>query len=123
MVQISPRGLVAVPRGDSFTLELSLNVGTPLNIINFNMQEDDVACLRIFRANDKWEDFMVNKEASVEDVVEREGEKFIHFKFSHEDTNFLTADCYYYEFKMFYTRDDIEYVETIYPRTKIVITN
>lgn len=123
MVQISPRGLVAVPRGDTFTLELSLNVGTPLNIINFNMQEGDIAYLRIFRANDEWENYMVSKEATVENVVEKDGEKFIHFHFEHEDTNFLTADCYFYELKMFYTRDNMDYVETIFPRTKIVITN
>lgn len=123
MLQVSPRGLIAVNRGDTFTLELSLNVGTPLNILNFDMREGDVAYLRLFRSNEPWEEYMLSKEATVEDVEIINDEKFIHFKFIHEDTNYLTADCYFYELKMFFSRNDNDYVETIIPRNKFIITN
>lgn len=123
MITVNPRGMLAVVRGDSFDLELSLNIGNPLNIINFNMQEGDIACLRIFNANDKWEDYMMSKEAYVEDIVEHGTEKFIKFTFNYEDTNFFEPDCYFFEMRMLYNRDGLDHILTITPRNKFVITN
>ena len=119
-MNISPNGIIEVYRGDTFILPLSLNLGNPIQKDIFEMQEGDRAVLRIFRANDFWENYLVSKTATLSDVKENE---FVQYSFASSDTLFLESGIYFYEVKLFYTRDNVENVTTLFPRKRFIILN
>lgn len=123
MVHQISQGLITVHRGDTFNLPLSLNVGTPLNISNFGMQQGDVARLRLFVANEPWEDYVLSKDATIENVTIENEIEYVTFSFNERDTQHIIAGEYYYELKVLSTRDNVDYITTVIPRRKFVITN
>ena len=123
MVHHISQGLITVHRGDTFNLPLSLNVGTPLNINNFGMQQGDIARLRLFVANEPWEDYVLSKDATVENVTIENEIEYVTFSFTEKDTQHIIAGEYYYELKVFSIRDNVEYATTVIPRRKFVIAN
>lgn len=121
MIKIAPNGIIEVTRGDTFTLPLSLNVGTPLSPEYFSVENGDILRLRIYQANSKWEDYILSKTGTLDNVSE--DKQTITFRFDSDDTLHINSGLYFYELKIFYTRDDYDYIETIIPRRKIYILN
>jgi len=120
MFQKSKNGIITLTRGDSFTTRFFINQGTPLNPILFDFEPGDVIYFRLFRANDSWDNPIVRKTYTDNDVTE---DGYLTVSFNPEDTNWIKYGIYYYEAKILYTRDNENKVWTFIPRTKFYLTN
>ena len=120
MFHIDKNGIITLTRGDSCTFPLFLNMGTPLNPLPFNLQEGDKVRFKVMRANEKFEDAFISKTYTIADLDE---DGNIVVKFEPSDTNWFEAGMYYYEVKLEYVRDEIDYINTFIPRTRFHIVN
>lgn len=120
MFHIAKNGIITVNRGDTFTLPIFVDFGTPLKPDRLELQEGDQVTLRIVGANDDWENAIIVKVGTVKDLNE---DGAVVFEFNNDDTNWVDPNLYYYEVKVEYTRDDKFNVKTFIPRTKFFILN
>ncbi len=118
MFHIAKNGIITLHRGDTFTLPILINLGTPLEPNIFDLKEGDQVIFRLMRANEKSEDATIEKVYTVNDLNE---DGAINVIFTNDDTNWLDPDTYYYEVQLRYYSDDIENVNTFIPRTKFYI--
>lgn len=84
MFQKSKNGIITVTRGDSFTTSFFINTGTPLEPSLFEFENGDTIQFRLFRANDSWENPIVRKTYSKDDVSE---DGYLTVSFNPEDTD------------------------------------
>ena len=117
---ISKNGIVTLVRGDTFTLKADLNIGTPLQPLNFVLGEGDYVVFRLFNANSNWESYLLEKEATMEDLDDRGN---VLFTFTSEDSEYLSQGQYYYQIRLFYTRNGDTRVITLMPRTKFYVVD
>lgn len=117
---ISKNGIVTLVRGDTLVLKASLNIGTPLQPLIFELEEGDYLVLRLFTANSSWESYLLDKEATMEDV---DDDNNVLFTITNEDSEYLRQGQYYYQIRLFYTRDGDERVITLMPRTKFYVVD
>lgn len=116
---ISKNGIVTLVRGDTLVLKASLNIGTPLQPLIFELEEGDYLVFRVFTANSSWESYLLDKEATMEDVDDNN----VLFTITNEDSEYLKQGQYYYQIRLFYTRDGDERVITLMPRTKFYVVD
>lgn len=117
---VSTNGIVSLIRGDTFELPIELNIGSPLAPQYITLGQDDVVELRVFYANQQWENPIMRKSATSDNVST--DEKSVIFKFNGEMAYFEPGE-YYYQVKAFYYVEDILRVVTLVPRTQFNILN
>ena len=126
MIQISDNGVVSVFRGDSFTLPISVDLGTTLNLNIYTLQSGDKLYLGIEEPECPFEMAIVKKVAT---ASEQDSSGTISFFFVPDDTLYLVPGTYYYEVKLQKmltsnesgeSGEDFE-VDTIMQRTKFII--
>ena len=120
MFHIAKNGIITVNRGDTFTLPIFVNLGTPLEPEIFDLREGDQVIFRIVRANDSFENAIIEKVCTIEDLNE---EGSLNINFETEDTSWIEPNLYYYEVKLEYLREDKFNVKTFIPRTKFYIVD
>lgn len=120
--KLNKNGIITLHRGDTFTLPVCINLGSGVDPDYYDLQEGDVLYFGLLEPGQKWEEAIVKKIITSEDV-EKGSDPMIHFYT--EDTEYLVPGNYYYEVKLFRssnnTEDGFEHVDTIIPRTKFVI--
>lgn len=117
---ISKNGIVTLIKGDTFHIVMDLNVGTPLQPLKFILENGDYVQFRLFRANNDWNNAVLIKQVTKDDL-DNHGNAV--FTFNSEDTEDLSCGTYYYQVKLFYTREETLKVITLMPRTKFHLMN
>ena len=124
MFDISRNGIICVSRGDTFTINIFVNIGTLLEPLQYILEEDDKLYFALMEPNQPFEHALIRKVFTKEDEDENHN---INMKFKSEDTEYLLPGNYYYMVKL--TRpvqsesgeEESCLVDTIISKTKFVI--
>ena len=92
MYNITKNGIITVNRGDSFTISLPLNVGTPFNPEYYRLGEDDEVYFGLMEPNQPFEFALVRKIFTKDNQT---GD-VLNMSFRPEDTEKLLPGRYYY---------------------------
>lgn len=120
MFHIAKNGIITLTRGDTCTFPISMNVGTPLNVSIFDLQEGDKVRFKVMRANERFEDALISKTYTIENLDDKGN---IIVEFENSDTQWIESGTYFYEVKIEYVRNEKKYINTFIPRTKFYIVN
>ena len=115
MFSISDNNIITLNRGDSFSLDIFVNVGSPWNPIQYTLGEGDNVYFALCEPNQPFEFALVRKVFTKDDLTD---EGMVHMDFSGEMTEYLLPGVYYYTIKL-QTYDGS--VSTIIPKTKFWI--
>ena len=120
MFDISGNGIITLSRGDSFTLEVYVNLGTELEPVEYRLGYGDSLYFALMEPNQPFEHALIRKEYTQDDVNE---EGLVVMKFQAEDTEFLMPGNYYYMIKLARPGEESGevLVDTIISKTKFVI--
>lgn len=125
MFEISNNGIIKINRGDSFSLNVFINLGTCLEPIQYVLQQGDSVYFALMEPNQPFEHALMRREFTVADLDE--DDKVI-MNFSSEQTEYLLPGTYYYMIKLRRLEklgesgEENEYsVDTIIPKTKFII--
>ena len=120
MFDISNNGIVLINRGDTFTLNIPINVSNVIEPVYYTLTEHDRVYFALMEPNQPFEYALIRKVFTEEDQDEND---CVHMNFSTEMTEFLVQGNYYYMVKLVRNFDDEEHmlVDTIVPKTKFVI--
>ena len=120
MFDISSNGIVTISRGDSFSINVVINLGTKLEPVLYSLEEGDKVYFALMEPNQPFECALIRKVATKEDESE---EYLINFKFSPEMTEYLMPGNYYYMVKLVRPGEESgeEEVDTIISKTKFII--
>ena len=116
MFDISRNGIITISRGDNFTLNVFVNIGTNLMPIQYMLRGEDKLYFALMEPNQPFEHALVRKVFTSEDLDE---DNNVDMNFSCEDTEFLLPGNYYYMIKLYRAEEDL--VDTIITKTKFVI--
>ena len=116
MFDINGNGIITVSRGDSFTINTSINIGTLLVPVYYTLEEGDKVYFALMEPNQPFEHALVRKVFTKED---QDKDLDVVMNFSSDDTEFLMPGVYYYMVKL--QRGDL--VDTIITKTKFVIND
>lgn len=121
MFEISSNGIITVSRGDSFTLNVFVNIGTVLDPLQYSLSGEDKLYFGLMEANQPFECALIRKMYSEEDQDAETG--MVAMRFVPDDTEFLLPGKYYYMVKL--VRVDAETgaetVDTIITKTRFII--
>lgn len=119
MASISNNLIIVLNRGDSLQVPLFINCGAGLLTVRNTLGENDKVYLGVMSANKRFEEAIIKKVYTIDDVNE-DGDVVI--KLEPKDTEYVLSGTYYYEIKLQQFDDNgKEYVYTIVPRTKFII--
>lgn len=120
MFNVSSNYIITVTRGDSFTLNTFVNLGTKLNPVQYFLEEGDKLYFGLMEPHKPFEEALIRKVFTKDDANE-EGE--IVMNFSGEMTEYLLPGTYYYMIKLVRPGDESgeEYIDTILSKTKFII--
>lgn len=124
MLDVSKNGIITLSRGDSFSLNVFVNLGTELEPIPYRLKEGDKLYFALMEPHKPFEHALIRKEATVEDYDEETDS--VKFSFTSEMTEFLMPGNYYYMVKLRRTElgesgEENESVDTIISKTKFII--
>lgn len=120
MFDISGNGIITLTRGDSFSLDVFVNLGTKLQPIQYVLQPGDKLYFALMEPNQSFEHALIRKEFTNENLDE---DDYVVMDFSSEMTEFLMPGQYYYMIKLVRTIDDKQIVDTITSKTKFFIVD
>ena len=115
MLLLSTIGQIRLTRGDSFDLPLTINQGTSLDPVRYELDKDDELYFALMEPNQPWEQAILKKKYTFDDKINGD----IWIKLTPKDTMCLLPGLYYYQIKLRiydYTVNDY-YVNTIVPKT------
>lgn len=132
-LKLSKNGIITLNRGDTFTLPIHINLGSGVapdygdeegeKYKTYILRNSDKLYFALLLPNQKWEDAIVKKVRSANDIDPESKTILLHFY--PEDTEYLVPGNYYYQIKLYRcpqsTEDHHEHIDTIVPRTKFVI--
>lgn len=125
MFDISNNGIISINRGDSFTLDVFINLGTCIEPIQYQLQPGDKVYFALMEPNQSFEHALMRREFTNVDLDE---DDFVSMKFDSEQTEYLLPGTYYYTVKLARAEESSESgeetkytVDTIIPKTKFVI--
>lgn len=124
MFDISGNGIIKINRGDTFSLDVFINLGTCLEPVQYVLEEDDRVYFALMEPNQSFEHALMRREFTKADLDE---DDFVHMEFSNEQTEYLMPGTYYYMVKLVRkvpTESGEEnkcIVDTIIPKTKFII--
>ena len=96
MFDVSQNNLIAVTRGDSFSVPLFINKGTDVKPIRYTIGDKDEIYLAIMEPNQIFEQALVKKVFTNKDL-NKYGDVYIDI--DHEDTRCLLPGKYFYQIK------------------------
>lgn len=97
MFRISSNGIITVNRGDSFEFPVTLNIGSDIARVEYQLTETDVLYLGIMEPNQPFETAIIRKKFTHKDLDE---DNNIKIRFWPEDTRFVLPGKYYYQIKL-----------------------
>lgn len=97
MFKISSNGIVTVNRGDSFELPITLNIGTSLKHVEYQLSKEDILYLGVMEPNQPFETALIRKKFTYEDLDE---DGNINVRFWPDDTVCVLPGKYYYQVKL-----------------------
>lgn len=120
MFDISSNGIIRLSRGDSFSLDIFVNIGTQLNPVQYVLGEGDRLYFALMEPNQPFEYALIRKEFTSDDNDE---DGYVIMKFTPEMTEFLVPGIYYYMVKLVRPGEESgeELVDTIISKTKFFI--
>lgn len=116
MFDISKNGIVTLSRGDCFTLNVEVNIGSIIEPIYYMLEEGDKLYFALMEPNQPFEHALIRKVFTGED---QDSLGNVIMNFTADDTEFLIPGNYYYMIKL--SREDGTFVDTIVSKTKFVI--
>jgi len=119
MFQISNNGIIVINRGDSFTINASINIGTILEPITYTLQPGDRVYFGLMEPNQPFEFAVMRRRFTNADLDEHDN---VVMKFDSDQTECLLPGVYYYMIKL--ARKDEngkDIVDTIIEKTKFII--
>ena len=117
MFDISPNGIVIVNRGDTFSIDVFVNIGTLLFPIQYVLNEDDKVYFALMEPNQPFEHALIRKVFTKDNLDEGNN---VVMDFKPEDTEFLLPGLYYYQVKLVRSTGE---VDTIIQKTKFIIND
>lgn len=121
MFNISKNGIITVSRGDTFTLEVFINLGTAVDPIQYRLEEGDYVYFALMEPHQPFEHALIRK---MYDYRNLNKEGSVVMKFITEDTEYLMPGNYYYMVKLYRAGGESgeeESVDTIVSKTKFII--
>lgn len=118
MFNISKNGIITLSRGDSFSLDVFINVGTALNPVEYTLDGDDKLYFALCEPNQPFECAIIRKEFNKNDATE---EGLVRMVFDSEMTECLMPGTYFYTVKLVTGPEDEREVNTIISKTKFYI--
>jgi len=124
MFDISGNGIIRINRGDTFSLDVFINLGTCLEPVQYVLEEGDRVYFALMEPNQPFEHALMRREFTKADLDE---DDFVHMEFGNEQTEYLMPGTYYYMVKLVRqapTESGEEnqcIVDTIIPKTKFII--
>ena len=119
MLSISNNGIININRGDSFSLNVCINLGTCVEQIKYVLQPGDKVYFGLMEPNQPFECAISRRLFTNADLDENDN---VQMNFSGEQTEFLLPGIYYYSVKLVRLgENNEEIVDTIIPKTKFII--
>ena len=124
MFDISRNGIITLARGDSFTLDVTLDLGYGLDSCIYKLKRGDKVYFGLMEPNQPFEHALIRR---VFDANNQDNNGVVTMKFPSTDTEFLMPGDYYYMIKLVRCvyedsgEEPTEYVDTIVNKTKFVI--
>jgi len=122
MFDISRNGIITMSRGDTWSTQIFVNLGTELVPIGYDLKEGEYLYFGLMEPHQPFEFALVRKRLDASDKV-GEDAGYYEIRFDSKDTVALLPGTYYYEVKLARIEDETgkELIDTIIPRTKFVI--
>ena len=124
MAHISPNNIITMNRGDYFSFNFLINVGTEMNPVYHTLTGDEKLYIGVMEANQPFEVATIKKVFSAEDS---NSDGSIDVVFETTDTLKLLAGNYYYSIKLNQPIPETsseaakDVITTIIPKTKFII--
>ena len=124
MAYISPNNIITMNRGDYFSFNFLINVGTEMNPVYHTLTGDEKLYIGVMEANQPFEVATIKKVFSVEDS---NSDGSIDVVFETTDTLKLLVGNYYYSIKLNQPIPETsseatkDVITTIIPKTKFII--
>lgn len=128
MFDISSNGIIRINRGDSFTLNVFINLGTCLEPIQYVLEPGDKVYFALMEPNQPFEWAIVRREFTYKDLNENND---VVMNFNSRQTEYLMPGNYYYMVKLVRKEasesgesgEEEFSVDTIIPKTKFIIVD
>ena len=98
MFKISENKIITVSRGDSFSLDVFVNLGYGCCPVQYIPKEGDKVYFGLMEPNQPFEFALIRKVFGENDVNPDNG--LVHMEFKPEDTEYLLPGLYYYSVKL-----------------------
>ncbi len=122
MFDISREGNIQLIRGDTLSVALFINSGTPIAPERYILKETDTVYLAVMEENQKFEDAILKKVYSYQDYLDNQTEDGdLIITLQSEDTEYLEDGKYHYTVKLHSTSYDVDKVITLIPDKKFFI--
>ena len=115
MFKLSKNGVITITRGDSFSLDTFINVGTQLEPLQYILENNDFVYFGLMEPGQPFEHALIRK---VFDKTSLTDDDLVHMEFDPEMTEYLMPGLYYYMIKLVTADGD---VSTIVSKTKFII--
>jgi len=115
---ISNNGIIVINRGDTFSMPISINIGTDANPDYYILTGEDKIYFSICEPNQDFNDGVVRKILTAADETS-EGD--LELVLQPSDTQNILPGTYYYEVKLRIVNIENDIVKTIIPRRKLII--
>lgn len=119
---IAENGIITMNRADTFRTTIFVNIGTKLNPVRYILAGNDRLYFALMEPGKRFEEAVMKKVMTPEDVDEETGD--VKFSFKTSDTECLHPGTYYYMIKLFIAAEDSDEddeVDTIVPQTKFFL--
>lgn len=100
-------------RGDTYELPLTINEGTKLNFIQYEMRRLDKIYVGIMEPNQAWEDALIRKVLTINSPIDEYGRPILVL--DSKDTEFVLIGKYFIEIKLVQNNNGNPRVTTILP--------
>lgn len=117
MVCISSNGIIQMRRGDTWTLNLKLDLGTKMYPRPYTLQEGEYLYFGVMEANTAFKDALICKKLSKDDLIDGTENEY-KLEFVTKDTECVLPGTYFYETKLLRSGDRID---TVIPKTKFIL--
>lgn len=120
MFKIFPNHIIQTNRGDTFQFPFEINLRTALYPDKYILQENDVLYLGVCEPNQCFENAIIKKKFTKEDL---DSNNNVIIKFKSSDTENLQLGIYYYEIKLLFYNNSEKNIITLLPKTIFNIYN
>lgn len=111
MFDISSNDIISMPRGDTFTMPIIINIGDDLYFEHYELKDEDLLYFGLCEPNQPFEQAILRKVFNKDSEKDENGDTLLHF--FPQDTVNLIPGKYYYTIKLRRDEDDVEKVDTI----------